>query len=53
MARELHVARRCGAWRNGSLAVRSIDDDAIIGSLAAADAFDFDPTGPFTAVLCR
>jgi hypothetical protein len=42
-----------GGSLNGSLSIQSIDDDAIIGSLAATDAFDFDPTGPFTAVLCR
>lgn len=42
-----------GGSLSGVLSLSSIDDDAIVGTLAETDAFDFEPDGPFEAVVCH
>lgn len=41
-----------GGSLSGDLSVQSIDDETITGTLANTDAFDFEPDGPFSAVVC-
>jgi hypothetical protein len=42
-----------GGSLSGVLSLSSIDDDTIAGVLAETDAFDFEPDGPFEAVVCH
>jgi len=41
-----------GGSLGGTLSLQSIDEETITGTLANTDAFDFDPDGPFAAVVC-